>query len=205
MHDKRDSNSGNKSNFNVQLWDTAGQERFRSVTRSYYRGAASALLVYDITLRESFLNLGTWLADIRALASPQIAIVLVGNKTDNADREVSVDEAGKWAQRHGLDFVETSALSGQGVDDVFYRAAGKVLTKIELGEIDPGNDTSGIQFGDSGWRKYGGLRRGETGGRQKRGRSMTGGSWWSEMEEFVYGPSPAEEEARRRRGRYSCC
>lgn len=61
----------------MQVWDTAGQERFRSVTRSYYRGAAGALLVYDIASRESFNTLTNWLTDARTLASPQIVILLV--------------------------------------------------------------------------------------------------------------------------------
>ncbi|KAG9121864.1 hypothetical protein FRC07_001998, partial [Ceratobasidium sp. 392] len=82
----------------LQLWDTAGQERFRSVTRSYYRGAAAAILVYDITSRASFLNLPRWLADARALASSQLVTVLVGNKTDREEeREVEWSEASKWA------------------------------------------------------------------------------------------------------------
>merc|ERR1711881_293348 len=64
----------------LQIWDTAGQERFRSVTRSYYRGAAGALLVYDVTSRETFNCLTNWLTDARTLASPNISIIAVGNK-----------------------------------------------------------------------------------------------------------------------------
>ncbi|ELU40334.1 Ras domain-containing protein [Rhizoctonia solani AG-1 IA] len=86
----------------LQLWDTAGQERFRSVTRSYYRGAAACLLVYDITSRSSFLNLSRWLADARALGSSQLVTVLVGNKTDREEeREVEWSEASKWASENG--------------------------------------------------------------------------------------------------------
>ncbi|QRV85608.1 Ras-related protein Rab-4B [Ceratobasidium sp. AG-Ba] len=86
----------------LQLWDTAGQERFRSVTRSYYRGAAAAILVYDITSRASFLNLSRWLTDARALASSQLVTVMVGNKTDREeDREVEWSEASKWAAENG--------------------------------------------------------------------------------------------------------
>ena len=80
----------------LQIWDTAGQERFRSVTRSYYRGAAGALLVYDITSRESFNALSNWLTDARTLASPSIVILLVGNKKDLEDeREVTFLEASR--------------------------------------------------------------------------------------------------------------
>eukprot|EP00049_Salpingoeca_infusionum_P003479 m.66866 g.66866 ORF g.66866 m.66866 type:complete len:153 (-) comp12151_c0_seq2:842-1300(-) len=74
-------NCGGKS-VKLQIWDTAGQERFRSVTRSYYRGAAGALLVYDISSRETFTALTNWLTDARTLASSDIVIVLAGNKKD---------------------------------------------------------------------------------------------------------------------------
>ena len=87
----------------LSLWDTAGQERFRSVTRSYYRGAAGALLVYDITERETFLSLKQWLIDTRTLASPHIQIILVGNKLDLSEqkRAVTFEEANKFAMDNG--------------------------------------------------------------------------------------------------------
>ncbi|ETW86324.1 hypothetical protein HETIRDRAFT_122088 [Heterobasidion irregulare TC 32-1] len=66
----------------LQCWDTAGTESFRSITRSYYRGAAGCLLVYDVTSRQSFLNARTWLADVRAHADPHLTCILVGNKID---------------------------------------------------------------------------------------------------------------------------
>ncbi|OBZ79149.1 Ras-related protein Rab-4B [Grifola frondosa] len=96
----------------LQLWDTAGQERFRSVTRSYYRGAAGAILVYDITSRASFSNLSRWLADARALASPHLVTVLVGNKSDREeDREVEWSEASRWAAENDVHFLEASSLN----------------------------------------------------------------------------------------------
>ncbi|XP_051521088.1 ras-related protein Rab-4B isoform X2 [Myxocyprinus asiaticus] len=86
----------------LQIWDTAGQERFRSVTRSYYRGAAGALLAYDITSRETYNALTNWLTDARTLASPNIVIILCGNKKDlDADREVTFLEASRFAQENG--------------------------------------------------------------------------------------------------------
>lgn len=86
----------------LQIWDTAGQERFRSVTRSYYRGAAGALLVYDTTSRDSFNALTNWLNDARTLASPNIVILLVGNKKDLEEaRDVTFLEASTFAQENG--------------------------------------------------------------------------------------------------------
>jgi GTPase SAR1 family protein len=190
----------------MQLWDTAGTERFRSVSRSYYRGAAGAILVYDIASRTSFNALPTFLNDARALASPNLTVILAGNKADLTEdnttnelsrrdtltsfpssidsfnaprpgtslssvsssrglglgsqntatvtaegREVSLDEASQWASRQGVPVsVEVSALSGENVDDIFSRLARMILTKIELGEINPDDPQSGIQYGDSG-------------------------------------------------------
>lgn len=95
-------NVGGKS-VKLQIWDTAGQERFRSVTRSYYRGAAGALLVYDTTSRDSFNALNNWLNDARTLASPNIVILLVGNKKDLEEaRDVTFLEASTFAQENGL-------------------------------------------------------------------------------------------------------
>ncbi|CAE6389490.1 unnamed protein product, partial [Rhizoctonia solani] len=139
----------------LQLWDTAGQERFRSVTRSYYRGAAACLLVYDITSRSSFLNLSRWLADARALASSQLVAVLVGNKTDREEeREVEWSEASKWASENGepvafkigdvktnrpldVHFIETSSLTGDNIEKPFALAARAILLSIEGGQLDP--------------------------------------------------------------------
>uniref|UniRef100_A0A4W5K9I5 Ras-related protein Rab-4 n=1 Tax=Hucho hucho TaxID=62062 RepID=A0A4W5K9I5_9TELE len=138
----------------LQIWDTAGQERFRSVTRSYYRGAAGALLVYDITSRETYNALTNWLTDARTLASPNIVIILCGNKKDlDADREVTFLEASRFAQENELMFLETSALTGENVEEAFLKTARTILNKIESGELDPERMGSGIQYGDSSLRQ----------------------------------------------------
>lgn len=138
----------------LQIWDTAGQERFKSVTRSYYRGAAGALLVFDITNRESFNALSNWLSDARALASPNIVILLIGNKKDlDADREVTFLEASQFAQENELMFLETSAKSGENVEESFLKCSKTILAKIQAGELDPERIGSGIQYGDSSTRR----------------------------------------------------
>ncbi|XP_039289430.1 ras-related protein Rab-4B-like [Nilaparvata lugens] len=138
----------------LQIWDTAGQERFRSVTRSYYRGAAGALLVFDMTNRETFNALANWLSDARALASPNICILLVGNKKDlEAEREVTFLEASQFAQENELMFLETSAKSGENVEESFLKCSKTILAKIQAGELDPERIGSGIQYGDSSTRR----------------------------------------------------
>jgi len=138
----------------LQLWDTAGQERFRSVTRSYYRGAAGALLVYDITNRDSFVNLSRWLEDARALASPHLVVVLIGNKSDREeDRQVEWEEGSRWAAAHNVHFLETSSLTGDNVEAPFLLAARSVLLSIESGVLDPEKAGSGVSYGDRALRR----------------------------------------------------
>lgn len=81
----------NSEQVKLQIWDTAGQESFRSITRSYYRGAAGALLVYDITRRETFNHLLPWLEDARQHSSKNLIIILCGNKSDLDARRVVRD------------------------------------------------------------------------------------------------------------------
>jgi Ras-related protein Rab-2A len=122
----------------LQCWDTAGTESFRSITRSYYRGAAGCLLVYDVSSRPSFEHARTWLADVRAHADPHLTCILVGNKSDLAHerRQVPEDEGGRWAEEEGLLFVEASAKSGANVDAAFEAAARDILAKIRRGVFD---------------------------------------------------------------------
>jgi small GTP-binding protein len=100
----------------LQLWDTAGQELFRSVTRGYYRGSAGALILFDITNRESFDNIGRWLQDIRDVARADVVTVLIGSKSDLGDqRQVSSDEAEAFAREHSMSYFETSAKTGEQI------------------------------------------------------------------------------------------
>lgn len=108
----------------LQIWDTAGQERFRAVTRSYYRGAAGAIIVYDISNRDSFSHVQQWLNDAQQLAGEHICMMVVGNKADlQGEREVTFLEASRVAQEAEVLFLETSAMTGEGVEDIFMRVA----------------------------------------------------------------------------------
>jgi len=128
----------------LQCWDTAGTESFRSITRSYYRGAAGCLLVYDVTSRTSFANISGWLQDVRAHADPHLTCILVGNKIDLCDptvqrhrqRQVTTEQGAAFAREHGLLFVESSAKSGHNVDRAFEDASRDILDKIQRGVFD---------------------------------------------------------------------
>ncbi|KAK5843401.1 Ras-related Rab11A [Gossypium arboreum] len=111
----------------AQIWDTAGQERYRAVTSAYYRGAAGAMLVYDVTKRQTFNHIARWLEELRGHADKNIVIMLVGNKSDlEKQREVSTEDATEFAQKEGLFFLETSALAAKNVETAFLT----VLTEI---------------------------------------------------------------------------
>ncbi|KAG6522750.1 hypothetical protein ZIOFF_019902 [Zingiber officinale] len=130
-----------KKPIKLQIWDTAGQESFRSITRSYYRGAAGALLVYDITRRETFNHLASWLEDARQHANAKMTIMLIGNKSDLAHRRaVSAEEGEQFAKDHGLIFMEASAKTAQNVEEAFIDTATNIYKKIQDGVFDVSNE-----------------------------------------------------------------
>jgi Ras-related protein Rab-2A len=128
----------------LQIWDTAGQESFRSIARSYYRDAAGALLVYDVTRRETFQHLERWLSEAKQFATQQICITLVGNKCDLVKRRVVTrEDAEVWAAENGLDYIETSAKSADGVDEAFLMITNKIWSKMVAGGLVRKNTTVG--------------------------------------------------------------
>jgi len=132
----------------LQIWDTAGQESFRSITRSYYRGAAGALLVYDITRRETFNHLTRWLEEARKNSSSNMVIMLIGNKSDlDGRRAVSVREGEDFARENGLIFMETSAKTAANVEQAFIKTAEKIHENILNGTFDVNNEAHGIKVG----------------------------------------------------------
>ncbi|KAG6433242.1 hypothetical protein SASPL_104850 [Salvia splendens] len=104
----------------AQIWDTAGQERYRAITSAYYRGAVGALVVYDLTKRQTFENVQRWLRELRDHADSNIVIMLAGNKSDlNHLRVVNENDAQVFAEKEGLSFLETSALEAHNVEKAF--------------------------------------------------------------------------------------
>ncbi|XP_009990228.1 PREDICTED: ras-related protein Rab-6A-like, partial [Tauraco erythrolophus] len=108
----------------LQLWDTAGQERFRSLIPSYIRDSAAAVVVYDITNVNSFQQTTKWIDDVRTERGSDVIIMLVGNKTDLADkRQVSIEEGERKAKELNVMFIETSAKAGYNVKQVSHAVA----------------------------------------------------------------------------------
>jgi len=113
----------------ITIWDTAGQERFRTLTSSYYRGAQGVILVYDVGRRDTFENLATWLQEVEtycAAGGKNCVKLLVGNKIDR-DRVVEREEADEWAQTRGMLFMEASAKTKVGIEQVFQEIVHKIL------------------------------------------------------------------------------
>jgi Ras-related protein Rab-6A len=108
----------------LQLWDTAGQERFRSLIPSYIRDSSVAVVVYDVTNRQSFLNTLRWIEEVRNERGSDVIIVLVGNKTDLVDkRQVSIEEGDAKSRDLGVIFIETSAKAGFNIKALFRKIA----------------------------------------------------------------------------------
>jgi len=118
----------------AQIWDTAGEERYRAVAPIYYRGSVGALLVYDITKYQTFANVEKWLEELRKYANSNIFVVLVGNKSElDSLRAVSHDEASTFAERNGLEFIETSAFENINVDIAFQKLSEGIYQNISNG------------------------------------------------------------------------
>ncbi|KAL5046953.1 hypothetical protein BDW71DRAFT_48122 [Aspergillus fruticulosus] len=143
----------------LSLWDTAGQETYKSITRSYFRGASGALLVFDITRPTTFASCTQWLQDLRQIAEEGIVVILVGNKsdlagddTDSNQRRVTRQEAEEWCRMNNVvRYLETSAKSGEGVERAFLEVAERIYRNIEMGKYDLNDRRSGVKsFGATG-------------------------------------------------------
>ena len=124
----------NDKNINVKLWDTAGQERYKALTPSYLRGADGVILVFDVTNSETFDNLKFWLDSLKNNLGENnsfLPVVINGNKIDIDDRDISKDDANKFAQENNYKYFETSAKSGVGVDELFREIVNQILENKE--------------------------------------------------------------------------
>ena len=197
----RPSGEVKQKKMKLSLWDTAGQETYKSITRSYFRGASGALLVYDITRRSTFEHATGWLHDLRQIAEEGIVVILVGNKSDLASsstvasgmangetqgledvnkRAVTVEEAQAWCKENGvMTYVETSARSGQNVEKAFLEVAERIYQNVERGRYDLNDRRSGVRGPGAGAAGKGGNGTVRVGmndvGGGKGGRGWSGG------------------------------
>ena len=110
----------NNKRIKIQIWDTAGQERYRSITSAYYKGTKGALIVYDITRKNTFDNIDKWITDLKLNGDKNICIIILGNKSDLIDkREINKNDGIKKAKMYKTAFLETSALNGDNISKAF--------------------------------------------------------------------------------------
>jgi len=115
------------STVKFEIWDTAGQERYRSLAPMYYRGAAAAVVVYDITNPDSFTGAKSWVKELQRRGDPNVVIALAGNKADlESRRKVEFEEANAYAQQEGILHLETSAKNANNVKALFVEIAKKL-------------------------------------------------------------------------------
>ncbi|CAI2380546.1 unnamed protein product [Moneuplotes crassus] len=137
----------------IELWDTAGQERFHSLAALYYKNAQAALVVYDVTNKNSLTQAQRWIDELNEKANPNILIVLAGNKVDLEDERVITKEQGSsFAEQYGLMFKEVSAFKSINIKELFDQIVEKLPTKEALdklrgidGEGDPTNGTTNLR------------------------------------------------------------
>ncbi|XP_069171045.1 ras-related protein Rab-27A isoform X3 [Procambarus clarkii] len=130
----RGDGSGRAQGVHLQLWDTAGQEKFRSLTTAFYRDAMGFLLLFDLTNEQSFLDIRSWLEQLKTHAyceNPDI--ILCGNKVDLVDRRVvSEQRAKEVAEKFGFAYIETSAATGQNVETAVNQLLDSVMKRMEV-------------------------------------------------------------------------
>ena len=111
-------------NVRLQIWDTAGQERFHNITTSYYRGAHCIMIVYDTTNLDSFKNVKKWYEAVQTYANEDVALIIVGNKSDLSDqRNVEWDAATQYCDNINAKLLEASAKTGINVKESFTQLA----------------------------------------------------------------------------------
>ncbi|KAA8541812.1 hypothetical protein F0562_022964 [Nyssa sinensis] len=118
------------------IWDTAGQERYHSLAPMYYRGAAAAVVVYDISSMDTFIRAKKWVQELKKQGNPNLVMALVANKSDlEQNREVQTEEGEQFSQENGMFFIEASAKTSLNINELFYEIA------IRLAKANPSKPT----------------------------------------------------------------
>ena len=126
----------------IKIWDTAGQERYKSLTKGFFRNAEGVMLVYDVTNSETYENLKYWMQSIKnnlGNSIDDIPIIIIGNKIDCQEREVSVEEAENFWKEQGFSYFETSAKTGENIEKTIKFLVKRVINAKE-GNKDENKD-----------------------------------------------------------------
>ena len=121
----------NNKSVRIKIWDTAGQERFNSLTQGFFKNAQGVIITYDVTNSDSFDNLKNWISSIKTNMQNQkinMPVIIMGNKIDLIDdREIKTEDAEKFAEENQYKYFETSAKTGEGIDDGVRELVNQVL------------------------------------------------------------------------------
>ena len=126
----------------IKIWDTAGQERYKSLTKGFFRNAEGVMLVYDVTNSETYENLKYWMQSIKnnlGNSIDDIPIIIIGNKIDCQEREVSVEEAENFWKEQGFAYFETSAKTGENIEKTIKFLVKRVIN-VKEGNKDENKD-----------------------------------------------------------------
>jgi len=136
-------------NVEVILFDTDGQERFGNITCSLYQGMHGFIIAYDVNNTETFKAVDNWVAEMERYARSDVVVFMVGNKTDLDNRQVSAETAEKFAQDKGYPFMETSAKTGENVEELFSKLAQAMVSRYTKTEARPAASTLNLGGDDA--------------------------------------------------------
>ena len=137
----------NNTIFKLEIWDTAGCEKYKSLARSYYKNSTCAIIVFDITDNQSFESVNKWIEECTSFNNPNIHLVLVGNKNDLEDKRVINKERGEeLAIQFGMRYFESSALTGNNINNIFMEACKIINKNINNGLYDLEKQANGVKI-----------------------------------------------------------
>ena len=146
----------NDSIFNLNIWDTAGEEKYHAMAPIFYRGAQGAVVIFDVTNRETFKRATKWFSELSEFAEGNPKIILVGNKIDLPNRVITNDEATALANKYKCNFLEVSALLGTNVNEIFNSLTMAIYqgTKNMDQEIGKDLDDNNYSYGNKRGKKF---------------------------------------------------
>ena len=132
----------NNKRIQLELWDTAGQERFKGIAKNYFHAANGVILVFDITNKDSFNKLKYWIDEGKTNVGQDTEIIIAANKIDLEDeRKVNKDTINEFGKKMGFEILETSAKTGEGVDEIFKRLVSRLYSNKKIGKVKDDNST----------------------------------------------------------------
>ena len=123
------------STVKLQIWDTAGQDRFRTITKSYFKGAHAIVLIFSVIDSNSFANVRNLITQIRDSADKDVILILVGNKIDCEDREVDKSEGEELANELNIKYYDCSAKTGENINKAFDELVETMIKTVDKSKV----------------------------------------------------------------------